>query len=316
MTGKPVILVVDDEIANIEIVSAALDDDYEISFALSGTQAIEVAHAAGPDLILLDVLMPGLNGYDLCRLLKQDAALSAVPVIFTTSLDATESEVLGLSAGAIDYVTKPFQPSALRRRVGNHIEMKRMRDQLAGLAMQDHLTGLGNRRMLEHRLQGEMRQSGRDGSDLTLILIDVDHFKRFNDTYGHPQGDRCLQQVAAVLGQHMNRGRDLCARYGGEEFACILPDTDHAGGIVVAQAIRAGVESLAIPHSGSSVGPVVTISLGVTTGTFLPGMTSDAWISNADRMLYCSKNEGRNRVSGACLAADGGGPSDQDRRTG
>lgn len=302
MTVKPVILVVDDEIANIEIVSAALDDDYEISFALSGNQALEIAHAAGPDLILLDVLMPGLNGYEVCRLFKRDAALSDVPVIFTTSLDATEAEVLGLSAGAIDYVTKPFQPSALRRRVGNHIEMKRMRDQLAGLAMQDHLTGLGNRRMLEQRLQGEMRQSGRDGSDLTLILMDIDHFKRFNDTYGHLEGDRCLQRVAAVLGSHVSRGRDVGARYGGEEFACILPDTCHAGGMTVAEAIRADVEAMAIPHAGSPVSPVVTVSLGVTTGTFLPGMTADMWISKADQMLYRSKETGRNRVTGECAA--------------
>lgn len=298
MTSKPVILVVDDEVANIEIVSAMLEDEYEISFALSGSQALEVAHAAGPDLILLDVLMPGLDGYEVCKLLKQDAVLADVPVIFATSLDATEAEVLGLSAGAIDYVTKPFQPGTLQRRVGNHVEMKRMRDKLAGLAMQDHLTGLANRRMLEQRLQGELRQSGRNGGELTLILMDVDFFKRFNDTYGHPEGDRCLRRVAEVLGRQMRRGRDVAARYVGEEFACILPDTGHAGGMAVAEAIRAGIEAMAIPHAGSLIGSVVTVSLGVTTGRFQPGMTPDAWMLQADRMLYHSKAMGRNRVTG------------------
>lgn len=303
MSGKPVILVVDDEIANIEFVSAALEDDYEISFALSGEQALDIARASGPDLVVLDVVMPGLDGYEVCRRLKRDAALSEVPVIFATSLGATEAEVRGLSAGAIDFVTKPFQPDALRRRVANHIATKHMHDRLAGLAMQDHLTGLGNRRLLEQRLRGEMRQSGRDGSEMALILMDIDHFKQFNDTYGHPAGDRCLQQVARVLDCHLRRGRDLGARYGGEEFACILPATGHAGGMAVAEAIRTGVLALAIPHAASPTGPVVTVSLGVVSGTFGPGQTADAWIAAADRMMYRSKNAGRNRVTGARSSA-------------
>ena len=302
MTTKPVVLIVDDEILNIEIASAALEDGYEISFALSGHQALEVAQAAGPDLILLDVMMPGLNGYDLCRLLKQDPALLDVPVIFTTSLQTPEAELLGLSAGAIDYVTKPFQPGALRQRVGNHVQMKRMRDQLAGLAMQDHLTGLGNRRLLEQRLQQELRQTGRDGGNLALILLDIDHFKQFNDLYGHPEGDRCLQRVADVLDRHMRRGRDLAARYGGEEFACILNGPDLAGGMAVAESIRAGVEALAIPHAGSRVAGSVTISLGVAAGRPARGALSERWLRDADLMLYRSKNAGRNRVTGSSSA--------------
>ncbi|WP_295043065.1 diguanylate cyclase [uncultured Paracoccus sp.] len=302
MTARPVILVVDDEIANIEIASALLDDDYEISFALSGSTALQVARAVLPDLILLDVLMPGMNGYEVCRQLKRDSALSDVPVVFATSLSAPEAEEQGLSAGAIDYVTKPFQPGALRRRVGNHVEMKRLRDQLAGLALQDHLTGLGNRRMMEQRLQAEIRQAARDGTGLAVIMLDIDHFKQFNDTYGHPEGDRCLQQVGAVLGRRMGRGRDICARYGGEEFACILPDTNHAGAMVVAESIRAQIEAMAIPHEGSSHGRVVTVSVGVAAGLFQPGMTADTWIGAADKMLYRSKALGRNRATGQQLS--------------
>ena len=298
MNNRPVILVVDDEIANIEIACAALEEDYEISFALSGDHAVEAARAAGPDLILLDVLMPGLNGYEVCRKLKSDEALSDVPVIFTTSLHAPEAELQGLSAGAIDYVTKPFQPAALRRRVGNHVEMKRMRDQLASLAMQDHLTGLGNRRMLEENLGKAMRQAVRDGGNLAVMLLDVDHFKQFNDIYGHSEGDRCLQKVADVLAMRMGRGRDFAARYGGEEFACILPGTGHAGAMTVAEAIRRQIEALAIPHSGSSVSSVVTVSIGMAAGPVQADMPAEEWLSKADLMLYRSKSRGRNRVTG------------------
>lgn len=196
MTAKPVILVVDDEITNIEIVSAALEDEYEISLALSGDQALEIAHLSNPDLILLDVVMPGLDGYEVCRRLKQDSLMADVPVIFTTSMDGAEAEVRGLSAGAIDYVTKPFQPVALRQRIGNHVQMKRARDELSELAMHDPLTGLANRRLLEQRLHSELAQQ-RDGGELALLLLDIDYFKRFNDTYGHPAGDHCLDGSVA-----------------------------------------------------------------------------------------------------------------------
>lgn len=187
----------------------------EILFARSGEQAIEIARRSSLDLILLDVMMPGLNGYETCRRLKQDPGLANVPVIFTTGLDAAEAEIEGLSAGAIDYVTKPVQPASLRRRVSNHIDMKQMRDQLANLALVDPLTGLGNRRMLESLLVEEMTRLARAQEYLSVILVDVDHFKQFNDIYGHLEGDRCLRAAAGALGGAMRRGGDLCVRYGG-----------------------------------------------------------------------------------------------------
>lgn len=303
MSELPVILIVDDEISNIEIISATLEEDYEICFALSGEQALEVAHAARPDLIILDIVMPGMDGYELCRLIKLDPVLADVPVIFATALGAADAEVRGLSLGAIDYVTKPFQPVALRRRVANHIDMKRMRDQLSDLAMTDALTGLGNRRLLEQQLQGELRRLGRDGGFLSVILMDIDFFKRFNDSYGHLAGDKCLRIVGEALGATARRGGDITARYGGEEFACILPDTGHADAMQIAETMRARIEALGIPNTGSSVSSVVTVSIGVATGQCTQGMEMEFWISNADRMLYHSKSLGRNRVSGQVLTS-------------
>lgn len=215
MSSRPIVMIVDDEIANIELIGAMLEDDYEILFARSGEQAIEIARRSSLDLILLDVMMPGLNGYETCRRLKQDPGLANVPVIFTTGLDAAEAEIEGLSAGAIDYVTKPVQPASLRRRVCNHIDMKQMRDQLANLALVDPLIGLCNRRMLETLLVEEMTRLARAQEYLSVILVDVDHFKQFNDIYGHLEGDRCLRAAAGALGGAMRRGGDLCVRYGG-----------------------------------------------------------------------------------------------------
>ncbi|MET0238255.1 MAG: response regulator, partial [Sphingobium sp.] len=197
MTERAVILIVDDEISNIEIMNATLEESYEICFATSGEQALETARSILPDLILLDVLMPGLNGFDVCRALKQDKLLADVPVIFTTGLGDTEDEVRGLSLGAIDYVTKPIQPVILRARVNNHIELKRLRDQLAEMAVTDALTGLSNRRRLEQALMTETNRLARTGEWLSVIMLDIDFFKQFNDTYGHPAGDRCIAMVAS-----------------------------------------------------------------------------------------------------------------------
>ncbi len=298
MTGKPVIMIVDDEIANIEMIGAILEDDYEILFARSGEQAISIAQTAELDLILLDVVMPGMDGYETCRRIKRDPDLVNVPVIFTTGLDSLEHEITGLSAGAIDYVTKPVQPVSLRRRVGNHVNLKRTRDRLASQALIDPLTGLGNRRMMETLLTEEMTRLSRAREDLSVLLIDIDYFKQFNDMYGHLEGDRCIALVAGVLGGAMRRGGDLCARYGGEEFACILPRTDYEGALHMAERLRSSVETLAIPHSGSSCAPVVTISVGFAVQHCAPELPVNGWFENADRMLYDSKTAGRNRVAG------------------
>ncbi|CAN5367646.1 diguanylate cyclase [soil metagenome] len=303
MKERAVILIVDDEISNIEIMNAALEDDYEICFATSGEQALEVARSVLPDLVLLDVLMPGIDGYEVCRTLKGDRLLADVPVIFTTGLDDQDAEAKGLSLGAIDYVTKPIQPMVLRARVRNHIELKRLRDQLAQMAVTDALTGLSNRRRLEQTLEVETAKLARTGDWLSVLMVDIDFFKLFNDTYGHPAGDRCITMVASALSRAVRRASDLTARYGGEEFACVLPGTDSDAALTIAREIHAQVISLGIPHTGSAISSHVTVSIGIATARCLPGMGAELWITHADRQLYLSKSGGRNRILGDTFEA-------------
>ncbi|MEZ2223693.1 diguanylate cyclase [Rhizobium sp. RCC_161_2] len=296
---RPTILIVDDEVTNIEIMNAVLEDDYEICFATSGEEALEVARMSMPDLILLDVLMPEIDGYEVCRQLKGDPALVDIPVIFTTALGDQEAEAKGLQMGAIDYVTKPLVPIVVRARVRNHLDMKRMRDELATLAVTDALTGLGNRRRMENQLTREIATLSLRGDALSVIILDVDFFKRFNDIYGHTEGDRCLSMVAAALNRAMLRAGDLAVRYGGEEFACMLPGTSHAEAMETARSILHRIAALGIPHSASDAASYVTVSMGVATAICTPGARPQSWISAADRQLYAAKAAGRNTVNGA-----------------
>lgn len=295
--SRPTILIVDDELSNIEIMNAVLEDDYEVCFATSGQQALDTARVAQPDLVLLDVLMPGIDGFEVCRRIKADPTLADIPIIFTTGLGDTEDEMRGLSLGAIDYVTKPIQPAILRARVGNHVELKRLRDQLAAMAVTDALTGLSNRRHLERALQTETARLSRTEDWLSVIMLDIDFFKQFNDTYGHPAGDRCIIMVAAALTRAVKRATDLPARYGGEEFACVLPGTDPEGAELVAQEIRLQIQSLNIPHERSQVSPFLTVSIGVASARCMRDMAPDCWMAEADRLLYESKSQGRDRIS-------------------
>lgn len=219
-----------------------------------------------------------------------------IPVIFTTGLGDTEDEMRGLSLGAIDYVTKPVQPAVLRRRVSNHVELKRLRDQLATMAVTDALTGLSNRRHLEQSLDVETSRLARAGEWLSVVMLDIDFFKQFNDTYGHPAGDRCIMMVGAALARAVKRATDLPARYGGEEFACILPCADPLGAEMVAQEIRLQIQSLNIPHEGSAVSPFITVSIGVASARCTPDASADRWIAEADRQLYAAKQQGRDRI--------------------
>ncbi|MCG2842112.1 diguanylate cyclase [Sandaracinobacter sp. RS1-74] len=309
MNPRPLILVVDDEPINAEIIGAALDEHYELCFAACGEEAVQVARGRLPDLILLDVLMPGMDGYEVCRRLKEDRLLADTPVIFTTSLDDQMAEERGLALGAIDYVTKPIQPVTLRARVRNHIELKQLRDHLAELAVTDALTGLSNRRRLEQALDSETARLARNGDWFSVIMVDIDFFKPFNDLYGHPAGDRCIAMVAAALNRAVRRASDLVARYGGEEFACLLPGTTPDAAVTVGREIQAQVRQLEIPHARSAAGPWVTLSLGVASARCLPGMAADLWVRNADRLLYLAKARGRNRIMADSFGVEAGKPA-------
>jgi diguanylate cyclase (GGDEF)-like protein len=306
MKPRALILIVDDEVANIEILNAALEDEYEICFATSGEEAIRVTLEVLPDLILLDVLMPGIDGYEVCRRLKQTPLVTDVPIIFTTGLGDQEAEMRGLSLGAIDYIIKPISPVIVRVKVHNHIELKEMRDQLAELSVTDALTGLSNRRRLEQSLREETARLAGTAGSLSVIMLDIDFFKLFNDTYGHAEGDRCIAMVAAALNRAVRRACDLTARYGGEEFACVLPDVVHQEAMVVAHNIRDQVNALGIPHGQSAASAYVTVSVGVATANCTPGVVPELWIKVADRQLYLAKASGRNTVVGTIFDTETG----------
>jgi diguanylate cyclase (GGDEF)-like protein len=291
------ILVVDDEPANIELLAGIFEEDYEVLFATDGERALEVAAQALPDVILLDVMMPGADGFEVCGRLKAEHATAPIPVIFITGVGDTEGETRGLEMGAVDYVTKPINPPVVKLRVKHQIELKRARDQLTRLAVTDGLTGLANRREFEATLARERARLARSGGHLAVVLLDVDYFKRYNDTFGHVRGDDCLRAVAQVLRALVARPADLAARYGGEEFACVLPELDAAQGGNVAERIRAAIEALALPHADSPASAYVTASFGVAAQRCRPGQSALELVTRADEQLYRAKAAGRNRVA-------------------
>ncbi len=299
MRARATILIVDDEPINIEMLAETLGDDYEIVFATGGAQALIMAETARPDLVLLDVVMPRMDGFEVCQLLKQNKETAGIPVIFATALGDSAAEIRGLELGAVDFITKPINPLALRVRVRNNVELKQARDRMLLLAATDGLTGLANRRTFDERLTEECRRLPRTSSHLSLIFLDIDHFKAFNDTYGHPAGDACLREIGAVLVAAMRRSHDLAARYGGEEFACVLPTTHAEGAAMVARHISAEISRLALPHAGSPVAPYVTASVGVFTITGAAKFDAAQLLAAVDECLYRAKAEGRNRVIAA-----------------
>ena len=298
---RPRVLVVEDDEAILALLTAVLSAEYDIVTASTGTAALATALNESLDLILLDVGLPDANGLDICRRLKTHPTLVSVPVIFLTSRTSPDDEVDGFDAGGVDYITKPINPAVLRARVRNHLELKHARDALERIARMDAMTGIANRRAFDETLSREWRRLARVNQSLGVIMIDVDHFKQFNDTYGHGAGDSCLQRVAHAATAALQRPADFLARYGGEEFVALLPDTDLAGAVAVAEAIRTAVQDLKIPHSGSKVASCVTVSLGVACIVPKGDTGGEGLVEAADKQLYAAKSEGRNRVKSISL---------------
>lgn len=293
---KARVLIVDDMPQNIKLLHESLQDEYQVFFATSGKDALRIASTTKPDIVLLDIMMPEMHGYEVCRRMKADPLLKDIPVIFITAMGQLEHETIGLEMGAVDYIAKPFNPYLIKLRVRNQIEMKRQRDMLAELANMDGLTGIKNRRAFDDYCEREWLRAIRDRHPVSLLMIDIDHFKDFNDHYGHVAGDDCLKAVAKTLAQSVERPADLLARYGGEEFVCLLPETDSGGAMNVAEKMRDNVSALGIPHAFSGVSHVVTVSIGVATA--FPGrdLPSELLLKTADDKLYEAKKEGRNRI--------------------
>jgi diguanylate cyclase (GGDEF)-like protein len=299
LARRPRLLVVDDQPANVQALYQAFAADHQVLMATAGEQALAVCRAKLPDLVLLDIEMPGMNGYEVCRLLKDNAATRDIPVIFVTGHNDEAAETLGLDLGAADFISKPINPRIVRARVRTQLTVKAHADLLRQQAHLDGLTGVFNRRCFDERLAAEWSRAARAGSALSVVMADVDFFKRFNDRYGHQAGDDCLRRVAAALRATLQRPGDLVARYGGEEFACVLPDTDLAGAMKVAHELGANVDAEQIEHADSDAAPFVSISLGV--GTVRPsgaGGPSEL-LRAADQQLYVAKSRGRHQACGA-----------------
>ncbi len=297
--SKSKILIVDDEPLNVILLTGILKGLGEVISATNGEDALAMIRAEAPDLIVLDVVMPGIDGHEVCRRLKADEATQAIPVIFATGNDKQEDEAFGLELGAVDFIKKPIHPRITLTRVRNHLESKRHRDLLEELAFIDGLTGIANRRRFDEMLADEWRRCSRSGKPISLILMDIDHFKAYNDNYGHGGGDECLRRVALALENAVQRPGDTVARYGGEEFAYILPETDSAGAEAVAGVLLDAVRQLNEKHEFSSAAPMVTISAGVATVVPTAQQVPQTLIEAADVFLYQAKEAGRNRgVSG------------------
>ncbi len=295
------ILVVDDDPSTIQVLGKLLSDAYRIQVAKSAEKALAIIEEPNnplPDLLLLDIQMPGMDGYEVCRRLKDAPHTSEIPIIFVTARDATSDEERGLNLGAVDYITKPFSPAIVRARVRTHLRLKQKTDLLEQHALLDGLTGTPNRRSFDQHFEAEIKRCQREQHPLSLIMADIDHFKPFNDHYGHCAGDQCLQFVAGTLSAVLQRPGDRVFRYGGEEFIALLPITDAAGAGNVGEKMRAAVEEGHIRHEHSDAADVVTLSLGVTT--WLPdGETpfdAAALLKTADEALYAAKDAGRNHV--------------------
>ena len=292
---NPRLLIVDDDPYNIHLLANIFNDDYDISFATNGKKALEIALQEKPNLILLDVIMPEMDGYEVCKQLKNNPSTLDIPIIFVTAHSDVTEEIRGLEIGASDFISKPFSPAIVRIRVQNQIDLKKFQETLTQLATTDGLTGISNRRDFDRQLLAEWNRALRMQQLLAVVMLDVDWFKKYNDHYGHQGGDDCLRQVANVLSNVAKRDSDFVARYGGEEFAIILPMTQAENALELAKNSCLALSNLELPHALSDFGHV-TLSVGVAVGCPKQNTTPHNLLINADKALYTAKEKGRNRA--------------------
>ena len=298
LNKQQTILIVDDAKENINILAELLRPDFKIRAVTNGEKALEISNSDNPpDLVLLDVMMPGMDGYEVCRRMKANPQTKNIPIIFVTGKTDEEDQVKGFKLGAIDYITKPFSAIIVKARVGMHAELQRYRNYLENISYLDGLTGICNRRKFDEYLEHTWNLGVRLSMPVSMILMDIDFFKQYNDIYGHQEGDNCLIQIAQALSKIIVRKTDFLARYGGEEFVCILPNTPIDDTFVISERLRESVSLLQIPHSGSSVEKVVTISAGVASQFPSKNSSFTDLIKAADKALYRAKETGRNKTS-------------------
>jgi diguanylate cyclase (GGDEF)-like protein len=290
------ILVADDDAINRQVLGELLKPEYTVLLAKNGEQALERVQRHAPDLILLDVMMPDIDGYEVLRRLRADPHTAQIAVVFISGLGRPEDEATGLKMGAADYITKPFNATVVLARVALHLQFARQRRMLEHLAHVDGLTELANRRKFDEVYAAEWQRARRAHQPLSLALLDIDCFKQYNDHYGHPAGDRALRAVARAVGSQLRRTSDLAARYGGEEFALLLPGLTAEQAQHLMANILAAIAGLAIQHERSVTAPHLTVSVGGATVSDFEHNTLETLYEAADAHLYQAKQAGRNRV--------------------
>lgn len=302
---KHQLLIVEDDPVSINVLVGVLRQDFVLSIAKTQEKALELLAEKEIDIILLDLNLPDGSGFDICQLVRNDREKYSNPsIIVMTGSDSAEDELRCLELGANDYVTKPVHELVLQARIKIQLELLRKTSLLNKLARIDGLTEVANRRAFDETLVREWHRCKRSGQALSLLLIDVDEFKKFNDTYGHASGDMCLRQVASLLTNVFKRASDLVARFGGEEFAIIMPNTDQKDAISLANIALGKMVERKIPHDGSTVHDVVTFSGGlITTFPVDIDLTAEELIQQADAQLYNAKDEGRARIMPALTQA-------------
>ena len=308
-SGFSKILVVDDVLVNVHLLNTYLTaEGYAVVSANDGDKAIKMARSEKPDLILLDVMMPKLNGFEVCKVLKTEPDTKFIPVIMVTALNELEDKIKGMDSGADDFLSKPFNRLELLARVRSllrikylHdelqekvIELQRAKEELRQLAITDGLTNLYNYRYFKEQLQQELNRAIRHNLNVSLVMIDIDHFKHYNDTNGHPAGDLILKNIGRLLKENI-RNIDVAVRYGGEEFSLILIETDKTSAKVVAEKIRRLIEGQKFDYEEKQPLGKITISTGVAT---FPedGKEFNDLVNAADQRLYLAKQAGRNTI--------------------
>ncbi|MCT7465474.1 diguanylate cyclase [Aliarcobacter cryaerophilus] len=295
---KPTILVVDDMTTTLLLIHDLLKDTYEVKIAKSGTKALEILESPNDiDLILLDIEMPDMNGYDVCKRIKNNETIKNIPIIFITGRTSQEDEEYGLNLGAIDYITKPFNKAIVKLRIKNYLNLKIKNDMLEKLSMYDGLTNIRNRRFFDETFEKTFNEIKRDKKSLAVLMIDIDFFKPYNDNYGHGQGDETLRKVAKALEKTIKRATDFVARYGGEEFVILLKDINKDGVEAVANNLLNAVRELKITHEFSKIENYVTISIGASFYNSNSDITKLELLLKADETLYNVKNSGRNNFA-------------------
>ncbi|WP_456429570.1 diguanylate cyclase [Nitratifractor sp.] len=289
---RKTILVIDDEVVNLDILSELLDR-FDVIDVTSGEEALEVLGKEKIDLILLDILMPGMDGYEVCRIVKADKSLRHIPVIFITSKNDDLSIEHAYEIGASDYITKPFRHRELLARVGNALRIQELQEELRLLASIDPMTRLYNRRYFTTMADKILKLARREKTPLSLAILDIDRFKQINDAYGHLAGDRVITALSEkLMGRY--RESDLLCRFGGEEFVILMPNTELDVATLLAERTRKEIEKLKVPYNGETIS--MTVSIGISQVDLEKEETLDPVLKRADDALYIAKKKGRNQV--------------------